>query len=93
VTQAVLRATVLAARARQAEALIVVPSFAAEQPAERDLRRRVLDDAKLPYVLVSLDPHWHVPHDGHPDARANLAMAGAIIDGLKRQRPDIFTAR
>jgi hypothetical protein len=92
-TQAVLRATVLAAHVRHAEALILVPSFGPEQPVERDIRRRVLDDAKLPYVEVSLDPRWHVPHDGHPDARADDVMARAIMAGLKRERPDIFTGR
>jgi hypothetical protein len=92
-TQAVLREIVLAARARHAAALILVPTFVPEQPAERAIRREVLDDAGLPYVIVPLDPHWRMPHDGHPDARANLAMARAIVVGLKRQRPDIFTGR
>lgn len=92
-TRAILRATIAAAYARHAQALILVPGFAPERPAERELRQHILDDAKLPYVMVSLDPRWRIPNDGHPDARANLAMARAIIAALRRQRADIVTGR
>lgn len=90
VTRAALRATVLAAHARHAAALILVPCFTPETPRERALRHRVLDDPALPYVLVPLNPRWRLAHDPHPDARANLAMARAVIAGLRQQRPDIF---
>lgn len=81
-TRAVLRATVLAAHARHAKALILVLCFAPEQPTEREIRRRVLDQIALPYVMVSLDPRWRLAHDGHPDARADRAMATAIVQRL-----------
>ncbi|HWI85604.1 MAG TPA: hypothetical protein VNT42_04675 [Sphingomonas sp.] len=84
-SRAVLQATVDAAHARHARALILVPSFTAENPIERMIRRRVLDDAALPYIFVRLDPRWHLPNDGHPDARANRVMAQAVMAGLDRQ--------
>lgn len=83
VTQAVLRATADLARARGAVPLIVVPQFAPEEPVEQVLRRRILDEAGLPYVWVELDPSWRIPVDRHPDARAAHAMAVAIAARLQ----------
>jgi len=67
-------------RASGATPLILVPEFAPEQPLERRLRERVL--VGLPYVRVLLDPRWAIPGDGHPDARANRAMADALLARL-----------
>ncbi|GAA0296475.1 hypothetical protein GCM10009087_02800 [Sphingomonas oligophenolica] len=92
-TRAVLAETVRAARARHAAVLILVPCFAPEQPTERVIRRRVLDEAGLPYVQVMLDPAWRIAGDRHPDARADLAMARAIVVALRRQRPDPLAGR
>jgi len=83
-TSALLRATIDFAQARGAIPVIVVPQFSPEEPTERMLRRRILDDAKLPYVWVELDPNWHVPGDAHPDARAAHKMAVAIAALLRR---------
>ena len=47
--------------------------------------RPVLDEAALPYVMVEIDPAWHVPRDRHPDAHAARAIAGAIAKWLQRQ--------
>jgi hypothetical protein len=82
-TRAVLRATIDLARSRGATPIILVPQFAAEDPTESVLRRRILDDTQLPYVRVALDPSWRVPHDRHPDARAAHAMALAAADRLQ----------
>src|SRR5947207_6570270 len=82
VTREVLRATIDLARARGAVPLIVVPQFIPEDPEERDIRIRVLDEAGLPYVWVQLDASWRVPDDGHPDARAGHAIAVAIANKL-----------
>jgi len=82
VTRQVLRATVDLARARGAAPLIVVPQFAPEDPAERVLRRRILDETQLPYVLVELDRTWRVPGDLHPDPRAAHAIGVAIANRL-----------
>lgn len=79
-TRASLVGIVAAARERRAAALIVVPEFEAEQPAERRIRERVL--AGLPYVCVAIDPRWRIPGDGHPNARGNDAMSRAIVTAL-----------
>ena len=89
-TSAVLRETVREARARNAAVLILVPGFAPEQPTEAAIRHRVLDDAGLPYLQVTLDPRWRLTGDRHPDARADQVMARAIVLALARQRPDLF---
>jgi hypothetical protein len=84
-TREVLRATVDLARARGAVSLILVPEFTPEDPTEEVLRRRILDDAGLPYVWVDLDPSWHLPGDSHPDSRAAHAMAVAIAARLRER--------
>jgi hypothetical protein len=83
VTREVLRATIDMAHARGAVPVIVVPQFIPEAAEEREIRTRVLDDAGLPYVWVQLDESWHVPNDGHPDARAAHAIAVAIANQLR----------
>ncbi len=83
VTQEVLRATVDAARARGAACLILVPQFAPEHPAEQQLRRRILDEAGLPYERVELDPSWHLSWDRHPDARGARAIGLAVANRLR----------
>jgi len=83
VTREALRATVELARARGAIPLIVVPHFGREEGLERRLRRRILDEADLPYELVEIDPTWRLPWDQHPDARASHAIASAISARLQ----------
>ena len=83
VTRDVLRATCQLAEARGAVPVIVVPQFTPEEPDQRELRHRVLDGANLPVVVVELDSGWRIPGDGHPDARAALAMAIAIATRLR----------
>jgi hypothetical protein len=82
-TRAALAAMVRKARARGAVPLILVPSFTPEHPVERALRHRILDESGLPYVLVPLHRGWRIAGDGHPDPRANLVMARAILAALK----------
>ena len=81
-SRASLVAIVRAARARGARPLILVPEIGPEQPIERRLREQVL--AGLPYVRVPIDPDWTISGDGHPDARANEAMAAAVVKGLRQ---------
>jgi hypothetical protein len=90
-TRALLGAIVATARAHGAEPLILVPSFTPEQPIETQIRERVLTG--LPYIRVPLDPRWRIAGDRHPDARADLVMARAIVAELKRRRPDLFSGR
>jgi hypothetical protein len=85
-TREVLRATVDLARARGAQPLIVVPQVGPEAPSEQLLRRRIVDEAGLPYVSIELDPEWHLPWDRHPDARGARAIAAAVAARLQENR-------
>ncbi len=87
ITREVLRATVELARARGATPLIVVPQFGREEPADTTLRRRILDASGVPFVLVELDPAWHLPWDRHPDARGARAIAEAVAARLRSAIP------
>jgi hypothetical protein len=78
-----LGALVRLACARGAQPLIIVPQFGEASSVEEGLRRRVLDEAGLPYVRVKLDPTWHLPGDAHPDARAARAIAAAVVARLR----------
>jgi hypothetical protein len=82
-TREVLGATVNLARARGARALIVVPQFGVEGPAERGLRRRILDEAGLPYVWIEIADTWRIPGNLHPNSRAAQAIAAAVAGRLQ----------
>ena len=82
-TREVLRATNELARAHGAMPLLVVLQFGREEQPEQALRRRILDDAELPYVLVELDSAWRLPWDRHPNARAAHAIALAVAAELR----------
>jgi len=82
-TRQALAATVALARARGAVPLIVVPNFGDEEPRLRELRRRILDDAHLPYVFVRLNPDDRIENDGHPDGDGARAIAEAIARTLR----------
>jgi hypothetical protein len=83
VTREVFRATSDLARAHGATPLLVVLQFGHEEPPEQALRRRIVDDTGLPYVLVEIDPAWRLPWDRHPDARAAHAIGIAIASELQ----------
>jgi hypothetical protein len=83
VTREVLRATAALATARGATPLIVVPQFNREGDVERTFRRRILDDAGLPYVFVEFDDGWRIPGDLHPNAPTARTIAVAIADRLR----------
>lgn len=79
------RATSELARAHGAVPLLVVLQFGHEEPAEQALRRRIVDDTGLPYILVEIDSAWRLSWDRHPNARAAHAIAVAIATELRRQ--------
>jgi hypothetical protein len=83
VTQEVLRATSELAQAHGATPLLVVLQFGHEAQPEEMLRRRVLDNASIPYALVEIDSSWRLPWDRHPNARAARAIATAIVSQLR----------
>jgi hypothetical protein len=82
VTREVLRATAELARAHGAAPLVVVPHFGPEAEAERTLRRRVLDEAGVPYAWVEIDAGWRLPWDRHPNAYAAHVIAARIAARL-----------
>jgi len=82
-TRAQLLATAALARKRGAIALVVDPQYNPENPVERMLRRRILDESGVEYVRVMLDPSWHLKGDRHPDSRAAYVIAMAIASKLK----------
>lgn len=92
VTREVLRATVNLARARGATPLIVVPQFGREDGPERRLRCRIFHGAGVPYVLVDIDPAWHLSWNRHPDARAAHVIAGAIANRLQGRSTPAMSA-
>jgi len=83
VTQQVLRATSDLAQAHGAMPLLVVLQFGHEEGPEQVLRRRILDDASIPYVLINIDSSWRLPWDRHPNARAAHVIAAAIVTELR----------
>src|SRR5712692_2003578 len=83
VTQQVLRATSDLAQAHGATPLLVVLHFGHEEGPEQVLRRRILDDASIPYALIDIDSSWRLPWDRHPNARAAHAIAAAIVTELR----------
>jgi hypothetical protein len=83
VTQQVLRATSDLAQAHGARPLLVVLQFGHEEGSEQVLRRRILDDASIPYALIDIDSSWRLPWDRHPNARAAHAIAAAIVTELR----------
>jgi len=83
VTREVLRATNELARAHGATPLLVVLQFGHEEGPEQVLRRRILDDASIPYVFVDIDSSWRLPWDRHPNERAAHAIATAIESELR----------
>ena len=90
-TRATLRAAIALARAHGAAAIVVVPQFQPEDPTERAIRRRVLDEAHIPYLLVPLDPAWRLAADRHPNARGAEVIATAISRTLLAERVGIET--
>lgn len=85
VTQEVLRATSDLARAQGAIPLLVVLQFGDESQTEQVLRRKVLDDASIPYVFVDIDSSWRLAWDRHPNARAAHTIATIIANQLRGQ--------
>jgi hypothetical protein len=85
-TRQVLGATVNMARARGASPLIVVPQFGVEEQAERAIRRRILDETGLPYVLVEIDEGWRLSRALHPNSRAAHVIATAVAARLTASR-------
>ena len=85
VTQQVLRATSELARAHGAMPLLVVLQFGNEEQSEQMLRRRIVNDANIPYVFVDIDSSWRLTWDRHPNSQAAHAIATAVVNELRRR--------
>ena len=83
-TQEQLRAIIALARARGAVPVIVTPQVGPETNEERMIRRRVLDDAGLPYVIAPMPETWLLPQNRHPNARGARVMAAAVAAYLQK---------
>ena len=81
-TQRALKAQIALVETRGARAIILVPQFLPEEPRERAIRREVLDDAAIPYVLAPVRADWRSPLHGHPDPRGSRAIAEVVVDAL-----------
>lgn len=81
-TRAALRASLALAQARGAKGIILVPQYLPESAQERAVRRMVLDEGRIPYVLVPLRPEWRSPGHGHPNPRGAKALAEAVVGAI-----------
>jgi hypothetical protein len=82
-TRAALARTIALARARKAVPIILVPQMGPESERERAVRREVLDDARIPYLLIRTDDRWRLAGDRHPDARADRLIARAVAAAIR----------
>jgi hypothetical protein len=82
-TRDALRAIVQLARSRGATAVVVVPTFGAEDAVQNALQARIFTD-EIPRLVVQLDPDWRLRWDRHPNARAAHVIAEAVADRLGR---------
>lgn len=78
-TRNAFRAAIALVRSRGARTIVLVPQLQPEDPAERAIRTRVLDEGHIPYLLVPLDPAWRLQVDRHPNPRGAEAIADAIV--------------
>lgn len=93
VNAAVMHATALAARARGAEPLFLVPSFgprrSLDEHPEAFIVRRVFEHQELPFLIVDIDPARIMAGEKHPDALAARQIADAVEQVL---RPRLYSA-
>ena len=88
VTREVLSAIVKLARDRDADPLVLIPQFGAEDSVQQGLRARIFAGRTVPTVVVQLDPDWRLRSDRHPNARAARVIASAVADRLRQTRGD-----
>jgi hypothetical protein len=83
VTREVLQATQRLAAERGAVTLVILPQFKPETPLERSLRRKILDEGHIPYVIASVPPEGRLRGDIHPNPRAAQAIAATAAAWLR----------
>jgi hypothetical protein len=82
VTREVLQATQRMAAVHGAPMLVVLPQFAPETALEQHLRQMILDDGHIPYIIARVPPQGRIPHEIHPNAGADRAIAAAVTAWL-----------
>jgi hypothetical protein len=88
-TRRALKRVIALAGARGARTLVVVPQFLPESYRETQVRRSVLDEAGIPYLLVPVPAELRFPTDRHPTPAGARAIAGAIAAALaSASRPE-----
>lgn len=81
-SRAALKAMIALARARGGRALVVVPQFLPESYREAQVRRAVLDEGGIPYLLVPVPAAWRFPVDRHPTPAGARLIAERIAAAL-----------
>jgi len=82
-TRKALVRTIALAKARGALPIILVPQWGPENGREAVVRREILDQGHIPYLLVRLDDRWRLSGDRHPDARADRLLAQAVAAAIR----------
>jgi hypothetical protein len=77
-TRRALQADIALARARGAKPIVLVPQYLPEDPREAAIRREVLDQAGIRYLLVPVRPEWQAPGHKHPTPAGARAIAEAV---------------
>ena len=85
-TRAALKAMIAMAQARGARPLVVVPQFLPESYREAQVRKTVLDEGGIPYLLVPIPSDWRFPVDRHPTPDGARAIAAKIAAALATPR-------
>jgi hypothetical protein len=85
-TRAALRQSLALARARGARGIVIVPHFLPESDREAQVRRAVLDQGGIPYLLVPIPSEWRFPVDRHPTPAGARAIARKVAQALATPR-------
>lgn len=82
-TREVLQATQRLAAERGAVTLVILPQFKPETPLERSLRRKILDEGHIAYVIATVPPGGRLKGDIHPNPRTAQAIASTAAAWLR----------
>jgi hypothetical protein len=81
-TRRALKAMIAMAQGRGARALVLVPQFLPESYREAQVRRAVLDQGGIPYLLVPVPAESRFPVDRHPTPAGARAIAVKVAAAL-----------
>jgi hypothetical protein len=82
------------ARARGAYPLVVFANYYAQCEPDGSgtppIERRLFSGLDVDHIWVDLPRAWVIGTNGHPDARANQALAGAVVTALQRRGVGVY---